>query len=329
MSGGGLTTLLLILSLAFGLPLLSGCETPGGGGGNCDGYELVYEDPEHHQVWWPEVDADGGMLVCERQINTYPLTDGGRVLELTPEPTHYCLCVIMTLDLATGETRQLTNGSSRYNDWMPSFSADGDWIHFLRRDELQDPVVWHLCRVPVDGSESRVEYITDGDPPIWWYETFADGDRALVSYVEGGEYRTGIIDLATGVISELEHARGYKSKHLNLTTDEEHYYSLTYTGDSPSGYRIFRHPVGAGVAELFEAPGEYDGFIRLFNLSPDGTELLANIGYCFDNRTYLQELPEGSPAPIIDDEPYVSEIRWAADGYVYFCKEGYLRRYRP
>ena len=58
----------------------------------------------------------------------------------------------------------------------------------------------------------------------------------------------------------------------------------------------------------------------MFNLSPDGTELPANVGYCFDNRTYLQELPDGSPVPIIDDEPYVSEIRWAADGYVYFCK---------
>jgi hypothetical protein len=146
-TGRGLAVVIIIFCPPVVLTLIAGCGTPGGSAGVDDGYELVYEDPEHHQVWWPEVDADGGMLLCERQINTYPLSDGGRARGIVPEPTRdYCLCVIMTLDLATGETRRLTNG----------------------------------------------------EPLIWWYDTFADGERALVGYVEDEQYRTGIIDLTTG-----------------------------------------------------------------------------------------------------------------------------------
>jgi hypothetical protein len=96
----------------------------------------------------------------------------------------------MTLEEVTGETRRLTNKSSRYDDWMPGFSAGENYVCFVRRDEFADPHTFRFCRVSVAGGEADVEPLSDPSVNILWYDLFSDGRRALVTYYEDETYKT-------------------------------------------------------------------------------------------------------------------------------------------
>lgn len=311
--------------------LATSCELPGGGGGDDGGYTLVFEEPDHNQIWWPETTSDGDLLVFEWQLNDYGLSGntGGISNQGPPPPQHYTLCVIGLMDLNTGAVRRLTNNPDQYNDFLPYFSADENYVYFRRHDETHSHV--SLCRVPVNGGESDVEYLTDQSVEIVWFDLFRDGSRALVSYSEDEAYKTGIFNLATRTFTELEHARGYTSYALALTADEMEYLALTWAGpdQSPSGYLITVHPIESGEPHLLDVPTELQGYLRIFSLSPDRRSMVISVGYCFDNKNYVYPLDGGTPAQVVADKTYVNEIHWAEDGYIYFCIDGYLWRFKP
>lgn len=154
---------------------LSTCDTTTDGADDDGVYELVYEDPEHHQIWWPEINNARDMPAFERQVNEYPRTGCSITGHRPPSPQHYCLCVIMTLEEVTGETRLLKNKSSRYNDWVPRFSAGENYVYFVRQVEFADPHTFRFCRVPVAGGEADVEPLSDPSIDILWHDLFSNG----------------------------------------------------------------------------------------------------------------------------------------------------------
>jgi|GEM_PF-6320489 len=322
-----IATLVILISI-----VATSCELPGGDGNGDGDYTLVFEEPDHHQIWWPETTPAGDLLVFEWQLNDYNTAggiNGAPSQGPPPFPQHYTLCVIGLLDMETGTARRLTNDPTQYNDFLPHFSTDESCVYFRRVDETQSHS--SLCRVPLNGGESNVEHLSNQSVEIIWFDLFHDGMRALVSYLEDGTYKTGAFDLITGTITELEHARDYISFALELTEDEEEYLALTWVGldQSPSGYLITVHSIENGEPYRIDVPPELEGYLRIFNLSPDHRSMVVNVGYCFDNNSYILSLNGGDPRQVVVDKSYVNEIHWAEDGYIYFCIDGYLWRFKP
>jgi hypothetical protein len=58
--------------------------------------------------------------------------------------------------------------------------------------------------------------------------------------------------------------------------------------------------------------------------------MLINVGYCFDNRSFVLPLDGSSePRAVVEDRSYVTEISWLDDGLGYFCTRGLLWRLKP
>ncbi|HUT62074.1 MAG TPA: hypothetical protein VNA25_29905 [Phycisphaerae bacterium] len=106
-----------------------------------------------------------------------------------PPPAHICLNVFV-MDLATGQSRQITSGA--YHDYRPSFSPDGSRIVFSsdRGGRMQ------LWSVPADGRSEpqRLQEAGWGMRP--WFSR--DGHTVFFHTEVDGRHRICRIDAAGG-----------------------------------------------------------------------------------------------------------------------------------
>lgn len=127
-----------------------------------DGTKIVFETVVGNEWMIATSGVDGSLftLLCPGR-NPHWRPDGGSILfsRGTGEYTH-----IFTIDLASGQVTQLTDG--KYNDLFPCWSPDGGWIAFISDREDGRP---HLF-VMSDSGDSVTRYTTgatDEILPAW------------------------------------------------------------------------------------------------------------------------------------------------------------------
>ncbi len=112
---------------------------------------------------------------------------------------------VVLLDLATGERRTLTPPPTRWSDWKPDWSLDGQFVYFVRyRSDRRHQL---MAVDPATGAVSEIA----GAEQVTSYALEPDGRHAWVSYSAPSGLPAGFrrLDLQTGRLHRYDGHREF------------------------------------------------------------------------------------------------------------------------
>lgn len=218
---------------------------------------------------------------------------------------------IYTLNLATGQTNQLTRNDDVVG-W-PAWSPDGQFLAFF--SDMAETTGQHIYMMRADGSE--LEQLTQGNRidnyPLW----SPDGNRIAMHTFDGVR---SFINTVTplGIESQITQLPAAENRLLDWSPDG---FILTYFGTAAGGsLEILRLDIDTGVRTPISSS---NGGVEYLNYSPDRTQVVFTRYFTSGRQIFLADVDpdcdivtECNPRRITNDRLDWRRPRFSPDGTI-------------
>ena len=151
------------------------------------------------------------------------------------------------------------------------------------------------------------------------------GNELLVAYLDG-EARTGLLDLASGELTELRHLRGLVHNALDSHPDGGRFIASSgAAGADLYGYTLREHFLDGRASRELAFPDQTAIVWRLC-YAKDGAWLLVHQGSCVFAASSILPASGGPGTPVLEEFALARDASWGRDGHIYFASDGDLWR---
>jgi Tol biopolymer transport system component len=255
----------------------------------------IFED--EYENFWPNLSPDGKYLAfCSDKDDTeYP----------------YFEYDIWCLELDTGELTQLTvNQPEEYfsADMYPCWSADGQWVYFVREYATSQSSQQQLCRVPHTGGEENVEIL---EVNTYMIDINSTGSQLVVYYIDVGVEYLAVYDVASDQLTPIPGTEGINYRAIKLSPDDTAVWASVHDENKVIIYSL-------NGDESVEFDYDWSHEPRRISFSPSGNEVL----FQFEDNLIRYPIEGGAGEDITPEDMWtVYDGAWMPDGYVYYINQ--------